>query len=150
MNSGTNFVLILSLLLALAMGSSAMKERKNEESDPTSPSRIAINHNETMLSVAAPAYAWRDWLADIQALFLSRPTGGGCDEWGCGGNHNETMLSDTAPVLQALMLSDLLTSIRTFLFDRPTPGGCDEFGCGMNHNETMLSDVAPVHQASMF
>ena len=49
MNAGTNLMLILLLLLALAMGSSAMEEQKNEESDPASPSRIAINHNETIL-----------------------------------------------------------------------------------------------------
>jgi len=91
MNAGTNLLLTLSLLFAMAVAGSAISEQRNEESDTTTPSRIAINHNETMLSVAGAAYGWSDWLADIQAFF-SKPTSGGCDEWGCGTNHNETML----------------------------------------------------------
>jgi len=91
MNAGTYLLLTLSLLFALAVAGSAISEQRNEDSDSTTPSRIAINHNETMLSVAAPAYGLSDLLADFQAFF-SKPTSGGCDEWGCGTNHNETML----------------------------------------------------------
>jgi len=37
-----------------------------------------------------------DLLTTIRAFLFDRPTPGGCDEWGCGGNHNETMLFDIA------------------------------------------------------
>ena len=49
MNAGTNLLLTLSLLFAMAVAGSAISEQRNEESDTTTPSRIAINHNETML-----------------------------------------------------------------------------------------------------
>lgn len=41
------------------------------------------------------AYTLTEFLASIRALFVSKPTSGGCEEFGCGMNHNETMLSSS-------------------------------------------------------
>ena len=52
MNAATSFVLTVSLLLALAMAGGGTKEQTHMKSSAVSeanPSRIAINHNETML-----------------------------------------------------------------------------------------------------
>jgi len=144
MNAGTNLLLILSLLFALAVGGATISERRNEEADTTTPSRIAINHNETMLSVAGAAYGWSDLLADLQAFF-STPRGGGCGEWVCGNNHNETMLSVAGA---AYGWSDLLADMKA-VFSSPGGGGagCGEWICGGNHNETMLGSSLAIGRA---
>jgi hypothetical protein len=105
MNIGTSFVAIVSLLLALAAADIATKEQSNGTSTTatvTAPNRIALNHNETMVSdapVAQDANFWSRWVTSLQAFFSTRPKPGGCDEFGCGMNHNETMVSD-APLTQ--------------------------------------------------
>ena len=102
MNIATSFIAIVSLLLALATADTATKQQSEEQSRATaaetSPSKIALNHNETMVSDAAltqDASLWSRWVTSVQAFFFSRPTPGGCDEFGCGMNHNETMLRET-------------------------------------------------------
>jgi len=106
MNIATSFIAIVSLLLALATADTATKQQSEEQSPAaaaaTSPSKIALNHNETMVSdapLAQDASLWSRWVTSVQAFFFSRPIPGGCDEWGCGTNHNETMVSD-APLAQ--------------------------------------------------
>ena len=126
-------------------------DAQSSEASETPPSRIAINHNETMLGgslAIGQAYTLSDLLTSIQAFFSPKPTSGGCDEWGCGGNHNETMLSSSFAVDEAYSvtdsLSDLVRSIQSF-FSRPGGGRCDEWLCGGNHNETMLETQLLIH-----
>jgi hypothetical protein len=153
MNAVTSFVAIVSILLALAAGGSTAKEQAQANPPQVrniTPSKIVLNHNETMVSDAAlvqRAGTWSQWLKSIQAFFFTRPIPGGCEEFGCGGNHNETMVSDTALAQQADTWSQWLTSVQSFFFSKPVPGGCDEFGCGGNHNETMVSDTALAQQS---
>ena len=68
MNTITNLVTIVSLLLALAAAGEATKGQVGASSP--SATRGAS----------------------------SRPLTGGCDEFGCGTNHNETLVRDAAPV----------------------------------------------------
>ena len=151
MNIATSFIAIVSLLLALATADTATKQQSEEKSPAAAqmaPSKIALNHNETMVSdapLAQEANLWSRWVASVQAFFFSRPLPGGCDDWGCGTNHNETMVSDAPLVQDASLWSRWVTSVQAFFFSRPIPGGCDEWGCGTNHNETMVSD-APLAQ----
>lgn len=129
--------LFLTMMLAV---SGASTNANSSEASETPPSRIAINHNETMLGssmAVGQAYSWTDLLTTIQAFFGSRPTSGGCDDWGCGTNHNETMLGSSLAIGQAYTLTDLWASIQSML--RPGGGGSDDWGCGSNHNETMLT-----------
>jgi len=105
MNIATSFIAIVSLLLAPATADTATKQQSEEKSPAAAqmaPSKIALNHNETMVSdapLAQEANLWSRWVASVQAFFFSRPLPGGCDDWGCGTNHNETMVSD-APLAQ--------------------------------------------------
>jgi hypothetical protein len=56
MNIATSFIAIVSLLLALATADTATKQQSEEQSPAAaaekSPSKIALNHNETMGSDA--------------------------------------------------------------------------------------------------
>ena len=57
MNAVTIFVAIVSLLLALAAAGGAAKEPAGVSSSPAglvSPSKLATNHNETLVRDAAP------------------------------------------------------------------------------------------------
>ncbi|HKE60748.1 MAG TPA: hypothetical protein VKB46_28780 [Pyrinomonadaceae bacterium] len=51
MNTGMNLLLMVSLLLALVLAGDAGKEqvKTNSEATQMRPSRIAINHNETLV-----------------------------------------------------------------------------------------------------
>ena len=146
MSAITTLILTMSVLMVLAVGGASSNAQISSEASDAPPSRIAINHNETMLGgslAVGQAYTVADLIASIQSLVVSKPTSGGCDEWGCGSNHNETMLGGSLAIGQAYSVadsvSDLLASIQAF-FGRPTSGGggCDDWGCGTNHNETML------------
>ena len=144
MNATTTLILTLSLFMVLAVGAAGTTDNSSEASE-TPPSRIAINHNETMLGSSlaiGQAYTFADLLASIQAVF-AKPSSGGCDEWGCGSNHNETMLGSSLAIGQAYTFADLLASIQA-VFAKPSTGGCDDWGCGMNHNETMLSSPVAI------
>jgi hypothetical protein len=68
MNTITNLVTIVSLLLALAAAGDATKGQVKVSSSPATHS------------------------------ISSRPLPGGCDEWGCGTNHNETLVRDAVTV----------------------------------------------------
>ena len=68
MNAVTDFIAIVSLLLALATAGNTTKD----QTGVSSPSAASIT--------------------------TSRPRPGDCDEFGCGMNHNETLVRDTAPV----------------------------------------------------
>jgi len=46
MNAGTNLLLTLSLLFALAVAGSAISEQRDEESDTTTPSSRSIHHTQ--------------------------------------------------------------------------------------------------------
>ncbi len=149
MSAITTLILTMSVLMVLAVGGAGTSTQVSSEASDTPPSRIAINHNETMLGSSmaiGQAYTLADLLASIQALVVSKPTIGGCDDWGCGSNHNETMLGGSLAIGQVYTLSDLFASIGAF-FGRPTSGGCDEWGCGTNHNETMLGGSLAIGQA---
>jgi methionine-rich copper-binding protein CopC len=56
MNIATSFIAIVSLLLALATADMATKQQSEEQTPAAaaekSPSKIALNHNETMVSDA--------------------------------------------------------------------------------------------------
>lgn len=105
MNAVTGFVAIVSLLLALATAGDARKDQAKVDAPPRNitPSKIAINHNETMVrdatSVQQPD-AWAEWWTNVQDFVFANlitydlRDKGGCDDWGCGTNHNETMVSD--------------------------------------------------------
>ena len=95
MNVTTTLILTFSLLMVLAVGGASTQTQNSSEASETPPSRIAINHNETMLVDFAPIQTsnmWDEWLKNFAAFFSTKPTPGGCDDWGCGTNHNETML----------------------------------------------------------
>jgi hypothetical protein len=108
MNAVTSFVAIVSLLLALATAGGAAKQETGTKSPAAmdiQPSKIVLNHNETMLSDAPLVQqtdTWSQWLTSMQTFFFTTFSTnapgpkGGCDESGCGMNHNETMVSDTA------------------------------------------------------
>ena len=149
MSAITTLILTMSVLMVLAVGGASTNAENSSEASDMPPSRIAINHNETMLGgsmAIGQAYTVADLFADIQALLVSKRISAGCDEWMCGSNHNETMLGGSLAIGQAYTLSDWLASIGAF-FGRPTSGGCDEWGCGMNHNETMLGGSLAIGQA---
>jgi len=167
MNPVMSFVAIVSLLLGLAAAGNTAKEQAQvtpPAAGQITPSKIALNHNETMVSDAAlvqPADTWSQWLTSLRAFFVTsfstsapRPKGGCEDVFGCGMNHNETMVTDAALVQPADAWSQWLTSIQTFFVtssstSAPHPkGGCeDDFGCGTNHNETMVRDAVSVQPA---
>ncbi len=168
MNAVTNFVAIASILLALATAGGAAKAKSGDEEIIT-PSKIVLNHNETMVNDATSVQrseALSKWLMGLSVFIFNRVSSyargggvpGGCDDWGCGMNHNETIVSDATSTQQPDTWSQLLTSLRVFVFTRfssyapggGAPGGCDDWGCGANHNETMVSDAAPVQQASIW
>ena len=146
MSAITTLILTLSLLMVLAVGSATTQTRISSDAIDAQPSRLAANHNETMLGgslAIGQAYSVTDSVSDLLAsiqAFFGRPTsgGGGCDDWECGGNHNETMLLDVASQTTDIW-DEWLTSFEAFFFTKPTPGGCDDWGCGSNHNETMLA-----------
>ena len=104
MNITTSFIAIVSLLLALATADIATIDQSNSTCNTTTvtnPNRIALNHNETMVSdepLAEQSVGWSQLLMSLRGFFFSRPSPGGCDEWGCGSNHNETLVRDSAPV----------------------------------------------------
>lgn len=57
MNAVTGFVAIVSLLLALAAGGGTAKEPVGASSQPArqiTPSKLATNHNETLVRDTAP------------------------------------------------------------------------------------------------
>jgi len=140
----------MSVLMVLAVGGTGTNAQNSSEASDTPPSRIAINHNETMLGgsmAIGQAYTLTDLLPSIQAFFSSRPTPGCDDEFSCGMNHNETMLGGSLAIGQAYTLADLLASIQALAVSKPTTGGCDDWGCGMNHNETMLGTSLAIGQA---
>lgn len=96
MSAITTLILTVSVLMVLAVGGGSTNVQNSSEASDTPPSKIAINHNETMLGgslAIGQAYTWTDLLTSIQAFFVSKTTWGGCDEFGCGSNHNETMLT---------------------------------------------------------
>ncbi len=168
MNTVTGYVAIVSLLLAMALAGGAAKKQGSVNSQTErniAPSRIALNHNETLVSDVTSVQqtdSWSEFLISVQVFIFNRFSiyapgrgiPGGCDEFGCGMNHNETMVSDATSVQQADALSQWLTSVQVFIFSRflsyapgrGLPGGCEEFGCGSNHNETMVSDATSVQQ----
>ncbi len=107
MNAVTSFVAIVSLLLALATAGGVAKEQADVKSPAArdiTPSKIVLNHNETMVSDATSfeqTDRWSQWLTSVQAFVFTKfsmyaPVRGGCDEWGCGSNHNETLVRDAA------------------------------------------------------
>lgn len=109
MNAVTSFVAIVSLLLALATAGGAAKQQAEVNSPAAArditPSKIVLNHNETMVSDAAlvqQADTLSEWLTSLQAYVFTRfstyvPGGGGCDDdWGCGMNDSETLARDAA------------------------------------------------------
>lgn len=153
MNTGMSFLAIVSLLLAMAMAGESVKQ----QAGGTAPSaqsyscgsvdKIAINHNETMVSDMAFVEEASLWLRSFlvtQFETYARAGKGGCDdEFGCGTNHNETMVSDVALAEQS---SPWLNSLRSFILTQVViyirgGGGCDEWGCGTNHNETLITDM---------
>ena len=146
MNAITTLILTLSVLMVLAVAGATSNVQNSSEASDTPPSKIAINHNETMLGSSlaiGQAYSMTDSVSDLLAsiqAFFGRPTsgGGGCDDWECGSNHNETMLLDVASQTTDIW-DEWLTSFEAFFSTKPTPGGCDDWGCGSNHNETMLT-----------
>jgi hypothetical protein len=101
MNAVTNFVAIVSISLALVAGSSSAGKEQAQVNLPQgrsiTPSKIALNHNETMVSDAGLVQVddLSQWLTSLEAFFFNKHVPGGCDEWGCGTNHNETMVSET-------------------------------------------------------
>ncbi|MCM3906056.1 MAG: hypothetical protein ND866_30600 [Pyrinomonadaceae bacterium] len=169
MNTVTGYVAIVSLLLAMALAGGTAKKQESVNSQTErniAPSRIALNHNETIVSDATSVQqedSWSQFLTNVQVFIFNKfssyaPGAGvrdGCEEFGCGGNHNETMLSDATSVQQTNAWGQLLTSVEAFIFNRFTsyvpgggPHGCDdEFGCGTNNNETMVSDATSIQQA---
>lgn len=163
MNAVTNFMAIASILLALATAGGAVKQQAEVNSPATArdttPSKIAINHNETMVSDAALVQqvdTLSDWLTSLQAFVFGRFVNTPADiaPSRIALNHNETMVSDAAMVQQADTSSEGLTSPQAFVFSRflsyapgvGRPGGCDDWGCGGNHNETFVEDAAPTRQ----
>ena len=91
MNAGTGLVAIVSLLLALAGAGGAATEQAGVDTQaakPVTTSKIALNHNETLVSDSSPVEQ-----ADGS---LYAPKKAGCPVWMCGTNHNETMVSDAA------------------------------------------------------
>ena len=109
MNAVTSFVSIVSLLLALAGAGGTAKKQAADVNSPAArnitPSKIVLNHNETMLSdttLLQQADPWSQWLTSLQVFVFTRFSsyapggGGGCEEWGCGANHNETLVRDPA------------------------------------------------------
>ncbi|HSE37888.1 MAG TPA: hypothetical protein VLG74_11335 [Blastocatellia bacterium] len=57
MNAGMSLIAIVALLLALAAAGGAAKEQAGVNSSgdtPIAPSKIAINHNETLVSDTTP------------------------------------------------------------------------------------------------
>jgi len=161
MNTGMSFFAIASLLLAMAMAGESLKQQaRGTSSAPThnrnSVDRIAINHNETMVSDVALIQQASLWLTNLRSFVVTkfatytRGGKGGCEEFGCGGNHNETMVSDVAFVEPASLWFRWFVVAQFGTYARGGKGGCDEFGCGMNHNETMVSDVPFVEPASLW
>ena len=155
MNITTSFIAIVSLLLALVTADIATKDQSNSTCNTTTvtnPNRIALNHNETMVSdepLAEQSVGWSQLLMSLRGFFFSRPSPGGCDDWGCGMNHNEIMVSDAPLAQSANLWSNWLTRVQTFFSSRPSPGGCDEWGCGTNHNETMVRDASLAKNANL-
>ena len=105
MNAGTGLLAIVTLLLALAGAGGVATEQAGVDSRaarPITPSKLGVNHNETLVSDATPvqqADTWGQWLTSVRAFVFTRfpvYVPGGCDDWGCGMNHNETMVSDAA------------------------------------------------------
>jgi hypothetical protein len=143
MNPVMSFVSIVALLLALGAAGNIATEQA--EVNPSAarqinPSKIALNHNETMVSDAVELRQ-SQLLTSVHAFPLSRPIPGDCDDWMCGMNHNETMVSDAPLAQDANLWSRWLKSVQALFLSRPIPGGCDEFGCGSNHNETLERDT---------
>jgi hypothetical protein len=68
MNPVTSLAVIVSLLLALAVGDNSIKGQA---------------------TVSSPSAARNT---------SSRPLPGWCEEWGCGMNHNETLMRDAARI----------------------------------------------------
>ncbi len=111
MNGAASLVTIVSLLLAMALAGGTAKKQESVNSQTErniAPSRIALNHNETLVSDATSVQqtdAWSQFLTNVQVFIFNRFSSyapgrglpGGCDDdWGCGTNHNETMLSVAA------------------------------------------------------
>ena len=108
MNAGMNFIAVVSLLLALATAGAAVKDQAKGKSPDTRqirPSKIVLNHSETMMRDAKPVQqldAWAQWLTSLQLFVFDRVSSyasrgiGGCEEFGCGGNHSETFVQDLA------------------------------------------------------
>ena len=152
MNTGMSFLAIASLLLAMAMAGESLKQQaRGTSSAPThnrnSVDRIAINHNETMVSDVALVKQASLWLTNLRSLVVTkfatytRGGKGGCDEFGCGMNHNETMVSDVPFVEPASLWFRWFVVTQFGTYARGGKGGCDEWGCGTNHNETLIADV---------
>ena len=153
MNTGMSFLAIVSLLLAMAMAGEAVKQQtRGTSSAPTynreAVDRIAINHNETMVSDVALVQQASLWLTNLRSFvvteFVTYSHRGkvGCDdEFGCGMNHNETMVSDVAFVEPASLWFRWFVVTQFETYARGGKGGCDEWGCGTNHNETLIADV---------
>ena len=107
MNAGTGLVAIVSLLLALAGAGGPATEQAGVDSQaarPTTTSKIALNHNETLVRDAPSveqAETWGQWLTSVHSFVIERfstyaPRPVLCEDWGCGTNHNETLVSDAA------------------------------------------------------
>jgi len=154
MNKVTSITAIAFMIFALTLEGNTANGHTQAKSIygwNIAQSRIALNHNETIvrdLALVQQPNVLSRLLTTIQSFFVSRPKPGGCDEWGCGANHNETMVHDLALVQPTSALSRFLTAIQSFFVSRPKPGDYDEFGVGMNHNETMVRDLALVQPTS--
>lgn len=105
MNALTSFVTIASLLLALATAGTVVNKQTDVNSPAASrnitPSKLGLNHNETMVSDAALVQQADTvkWLMNVQTSILTRFSiylSGRCEDWGCGTNHNETLVRDVA------------------------------------------------------
>jgi hypothetical protein len=116
MNTVTGFVAVISLLLALAAAGGTTEPqagitiRKSgegqKEAGLVSPSKLATNHNETLVrdTSAQQADTLSRLMTSVQSFvfgnFSFRASGSGCAPFICGtdGNHNETLVRDTPPV----------------------------------------------------
>ena len=101
MNAVTGFVAIVSLLLALAAAGGPAKE----PAGLITPSKLATNHNETLVTdtAARQADTLSRLLAGVQSVVFANfsfNVGGSCPPFACGtdSNRSETLVSDTAPV----------------------------------------------------
>jgi hypothetical protein len=107
MNAVTSFVALASLLLALGTAGVVANKQTGVNSPAASrtitPSKLGVNHNETMVSDATTVHQ-RDTSNEVfkgeQAFGFVRvllyPNMAGCPVWMCGSNHNETMVRDLA------------------------------------------------------